>query len=779
MNLRNAWFSVVVFLAAIPFTSAQQSRWWDNDVEAALAKSGDNRAELEKTLTAAPKSQRTGVAFLIANMPDRDLKSIKSDLLISNLDLAYKARAEFAWAQQVPEELFLNDVLPYASVSETREAWRAEMLEVCRPIVAGCKTMSEAAQALNEKLFPAIKVRYSTNRNRADQSPGESKKIGMASCTGLSILLVDACRSVGIPARVVGIPKWVNKNGNHTWVEIWDGDWHFTGACEFNRAGLDKTWFANDAALAKKDTIENSIYASTYKRSATKFPLPWLRGSSDINAENVTDRYTRKSGSDAITRLLVRVWGPGKKERIVVPVKIVDVADAQFIRSGQSKGESADTNDTLVFEVPRKKKFVVEVDAVKHDVATEDRESVLVDIELKDAPKKTSSLTTQQRTDIEAAAKAFFDSGAKLDSKFDEFLKSEESAVRQIVWKAYAASSKHADLKNDFEAKQVRHDNLTSPYTIKYVGKKPKAGWPLFVAMHGGGGAPKRVNDSQWAVMQKYYKDQDSVEGYAYIALRAPNDVWNGFYDLYILPLITNLIRQQTVFGDVDPNKVFVMGYSHGGYGAFYIGPKIPDRFAAIHASAAAQTGGTISPKSLRNTRFTFMVGENDTAYGRRKLCEAFAAEIEKLRKDNPGDYPVEFEFKPGFGHGGLPDRDKIKEMYGYTRKPFPKHLTWELTDSQVKDHFWITVAEPKPGQRIDAVVKGNAIEVKSEKIDRFSLEFDGRLVDIRQPIDVTINGKTSKQNATPSLATLCESLARRGDIELAASCRLELKASE
>ena len=49
-----------------------------------------------------------------------------------------------------------------------------------------------------------------------------------------------------------------------------------------------------------------------------------------------------------------------------------------------------------------------------------------------------------------------------------------------------------------------------------------------------------------------------------------------------------NLIRQFTVLGDVDPDKVYVMGYSHGGYGAFYIGPKIPDRFAAIHCSAAA-----------------------------------------------------------------------------------------------------------------------------------------------------------------------------------------------
>ena len=105
--------------------------------------------------------------------------------------------------------------------------------------------------------------------------------------------------------------------------------------------------------------------------------------------------------------------------------------------------------------------------------------------------------------------------------------------------------------------------------------------------MHGGGGVPKAVNDSQWRVMQRYYRDQPSVSGYLYLALRAPNDSWNGFYADYVPPLVVALIRQFLLFGDVDPDKVFLMGYSHGGYGAFFIGPKIPDRFAAVHASAA------------------------------------------------------------------------------------------------------------------------------------------------------------------------------------------------
>ena len=87
-------------------------------------------------------------------------------------------------------------------------------------------------QMLNRSVFPKLKVSYSTQRKKPHQSPSESIEQGKASCTGLSIILSDACRSVGIPARLVGTPLWTNNSGNHTWVEIWDDGWHFTGACE-------------------------------------------------------------------------------------------------------------------------------------------------------------------------------------------------------------------------------------------------------------------------------------------------------------------------------------------------------------------------------------------------------------------------------------------------------------------------------------------------------------------------------------------------------------------
>lgn len=89
----------------------------------------------------------------------------------------------------------------------------------------------------------------------------------MASCTGLSVLLVDACRAVGVPARLAGTPLWTNRSGNHSWVEIWDGKWHYTGAAEPVGGKLDQAWFTARAATARRDHRLHAIHATSFKRT--------------------------------------------------------------------------------------------------------------------------------------------------------------------------------------------------------------------------------------------------------------------------------------------------------------------------------------------------------------------------------------------------------------------------------------------------------------------------------------------------------------------------------
>jgi hypothetical protein len=678
---------LVLLLPAVAFAE-QPAEQWPAEVASALERAGDNRAELVKALRGAPAEQRKGMAFLVAHMPQCDLKALRADFLLENVALAYKARAELPWGRAVPEDVFLNDVLPYANVDEARHPWRKEMYELCLPLVKDCKTPGEAAQRLNATLFKKVNVRYSTARRKPHQNPKESIEQGLASCTGLSILLSDACRSVCVPARLVGTPLWASKRGNHTWVEVWDKGWHFTGACEPDPKGLDRAWFVGDAAHAIKGSPQHAIYAASFRKTGLAFPLVWAPGQKEVQAENVTDRYARKK----------------------------------------------------------------------------------------------MTLTPEQTRQVEKAARDYYTADAaeqakwRFDATLDRLLREDEVAVREAVWRAYRDAPIHAKLKEDFEANRVRYQKHVSPYTVKKVGKRPGGGWPLFIAMHGGGGVAKAVNDKQWEHMQRYYRDQPSVAGYQYLALRAPNDTWNGFYDDYVPPLVINLVRQFLLFGDVNPDKVYLMGYSHGGYGAFFIGPKIPDRFAAVHASAAAPTDGKISPVTLRNTRFTFMVGEKDNAYGRRERCEKFNEAVKILKAENKGFYPVEMELKAGFGHGGLPDRDKIKEMYAFTRNPVPRRLSWELTDAVLTHFYWLAVPQPGAGQRLDAAIDDSGVHITTRGVKQFELALDSRLVPWDK-LRVTVDGKEQTFTARPSFRTLCQTLAERGDPRLAFCWRVRLSA--
>ena len=179
--------------ATASIASAQSpERWWNDAVEAALAQAGPNRPELLSALQQAPQDDRVAVAFLVENMPLRDLQNLTADFLLTQVEQAAEIQAGTPW--EMPESLYLNYVLPYANVDEPREPWRQQLNQICKPLIENCQTPAETAQRLNEQLFGKIQVRYSTQRKRANQAPSESMEQGLASCTGLSILLVDACR---------------------------------------------------------------------------------------------------------------------------------------------------------------------------------------------------------------------------------------------------------------------------------------------------------------------------------------------------------------------------------------------------------------------------------------------------------------------------------------------------------------------------------------------------------------------------------------------------------
>ncbi len=232
-------------------------------LDSAMAKAGANSAELQKALAEAPKDQKEGMAYLISYMPKRDLTTLSAAFLLENTDLAYKARAKYKWCAELPDSIFFNEVLPYANISETRDAWRKDYFERFAKYADGQPTMVDAIFAIARKINKEVEVEYNTKRSKVDLSPLEAMKEHMATCTGLSIILTDAFRAVGIPSRLAGTAMWTNFKGNHTWSEVWvDKKWQFI---EFYPDTLDKSWFVADAGKADPDNPLHWIYAVSYK----------------------------------------------------------------------------------------------------------------------------------------------------------------------------------------------------------------------------------------------------------------------------------------------------------------------------------------------------------------------------------------------------------------------------------------------------------------------------------------------------------------------------------
>lgn len=350
-------------------------------IDRTIATAGDNAKELKKALKEVPRNEREGMAFLISYMPERDAKTLSAAFLLENVAYAYKARAEFPWAKEVPDSVFLNDVVAYANLNENRESWRKDFYERFKKYVAPCKTMREAIDSVNKNVRDELLVDYNTKREKPDQAPYESMRQHMASCSGLSILLTDAFRAVGIPSRVAGTPAWHDDRGNHNWNEVWiDGQWRFTEY--YPSDDLDQSWFLTDAGKAIKEDVRKAIYAASFKPTGCYFPLVWDENIRYVHAENVIDRYTSlyraqlsatpADGSHVALRVMVfkdKDHAEASGDRVATNLDVFK--GEKQLYGGRSTGATQDMNDVLTFNVEKNQQYIIKYMNGKGEMQTQ------------------------------------------------------------------------------------------------------------------------------------------------------------------------------------------------------------------------------------------------------------------------------------------------------------------------------------------------------------------------------------------------------------------------
>jgi transglutaminase-like putative cysteine protease len=265
-------------------------------LEKKLPLAGENRGEIEKFLLGVKEDHRPAAEFLIAHMSGEDLAAIDAAALDENIEYAFKARAELAYAKDMPDEMFLHYALPHRATQEPLTKWRKILFEKVVPRVKDCKTLEEAAIELN--YWCAEHVTYKSS-SRRDQSVFATMNRGFGRCEEEMIFYIYSARSVGIPARACSTPLWPFQDSNHAWVEVWDGKaWRHLGACEPKEV-LDRGWFTEPTKRALL------MVSTAYGDIETDEPV--YRRRTDYTLINSTPAYTGR-----MRNVKVRVLRNGK-----------------------------------------------------------------------------------------------------------------------------------------------------------------------------------------------------------------------------------------------------------------------------------------------------------------------------------------------------------------------------------------------------------------------------------------------------------------------------------
>jgi dienelactone hydrolase len=317
------------------------------------------------------------------------------------------------------------------------------------------------------------------------------------------------------------------------------------------------------------------------------------------------------------------------------------------------------------------------------------------------------------------------------------------------------------------DAKVIKADGAEMPFEMKIFGEKPTDGRSLVISMHGGGGAPKRVNDQQWENQKKLYEIEEGI----YLAPRAPTDTWNMWHQGHIDSLYTRLIENLVAIEDVNPNRVFITGYSAGGDGVFQLAPRMADQLAA--AAMMAGHPNETKPDGLRNLPFTLHVGGKDSAYNRNTIAQTWSDKLAELKKADEGGYEHWAKIYPEKSHWmDREDREGIKWMMKFNRNIVPEKVVWLQDDVVHSRFYWLKVdaAKAKAGDLVVASRSGNKINIEKAPQGKLTLLLQDDMLNLDDELIVTQSAKDKgdkelwRGKSIRTVQSIADTLADRGD---------------
>lgn len=320
----------------------------------------------------------------------------------------------------------------------------------------------------------------------------------------------------------------------------------------------------------------------------------------------------------------------------------------------------------------------------------------------------------------------------------------------------------------------IANDSIKLACACRTFGRAPQDGRSLYISMHGGGECPPEVNDGQWVNQIYLYEPAEGV----YIAPRAPWNTSDLWHRKGLDELLEDVIRACVVFEGVNPNKVYLLGYSAGGDGVWRLAPRMADKWAA--ASMMAGHPGEASQINLMNTPFMIWMGGQDHYYSRNTLAREKAQLMDSLSAAHPGKYIHSNNILEEKGHwmDGA-DADALGWMAQYRRNPYPKEVVWRQ-EAVCREHFyWLTAPadELQQGRTVKATIEGNVINIEQCDYSRLTISLNDSLVDLDKKVTIRYKGKKiARKKLKRTIAGLYNSLNERNDRSFAFPCSIEVE---
>ena len=350
-----------------------------------------------------------------------------------------------------------------------------------------------------------------------------------------------------------------------------------------------------------------------------------------------------------------------------------------------------------------------------------------------------------------------------------------EEAKREVVNEWFAEAKEETDYIIKKQA--IVRGELEMPISCKVFGQRPEDGYSLFISLHGGGNAPKQLNDQQWQNQWFLYRPTEGI----YICPRAPYNDWDMHFKKGLDEFYKDIIVFAYTHLKINPDKVYVMGYSAGGDGVWRLAPRMADTWAA--ASMMAGHPGDVSLLNLRNLPFMVWCGALDGAYDRNKRSAERIAELDSLQNADKEGYVHEGHIVEGKEHWmDQVDTVAVEWMAQYKRNPYPKSIVWRQEEVLHSDFYWLSVPkdEMERGKEVRVKIKDNTLYIIKCDYSTLFIHLNDELANLDKPITV-YQGKKKlmKTKVMRTKENMERTIRERKDARYAFPATIEVKSEE